>query len=60
MLNIKGGTLIPICHFNLTNKGTASSIRQIYQVFPLQQDSPMLSAEMSEEGSPHRTLLLGQ
>lgn len=53
MLNIKGGTLIPICHFDLTYEGTASSIRQIYQVLPLQQDSLMLSEEMSEEGSPH-------
>jgi len=52
-LNIKRGTIIQICHFNLTNKDIAFSVRQVCQVFSLQQDSLMLSEQMSEEHSPH-------
>lgn len=32
ILNMKGGTIIQMCHFSLTNKGTSFSIRQMYQV----------------------------
>lgn len=32
ILNMKGGTIIRMCHFSLTNKGTSFSIRQMYQV----------------------------